>query len=227
MKFKRLLIGAAAGFLGVMTAPASADLQFTFNNGGSVGNGPFGSVLLHQVVTNEVEVTVTLNSGVGFVNTGLEPFTFSLASGIPQLTAASFGSLTSGFSLSSSIPFGNNDGAGAFQYGLDCTTVVCGNGGNAPFAGPLHFFLTATGLLETSFVGYTNPNNNQTNPNAFSIDICNSFTAGNGCAGATGASWATTGGEPPPPQQVPEPQTLALLALGLFAITLIRKQSKA
>jgi hypothetical protein len=221
MKFKQLVIGAAAGFLGILAAPASADLEFIFDNGGSVGSGPFGSVLLHQVMANEVEVTITLNPGVGFVNTGLEPFTFSLASGIPQLTAASFSSLTTGFSLSSSIPFGNNDGAGAFQYGLDCTTTVCGNGGGAPFAGPLHFFLTAAGLQETSFVGYQN------NPNTFSIDICNSYTAGNGCAGATGAAWATGGTPPPPPpQEVPEPQTLVLLTLGLLGVALIRKQSR-
>ena len=68
---------AAAAVVGLSAAPASASLVFTFNN--NLGGGPFGTVTVAQAGSNVVNVDVALNSGVGFVSTGLENFAFNLA----------------------------------------------------------------------------------------------------------------------------------------------------
>jgi hypothetical protein len=221
---KRLLVTlltALAACVGYV-APASADLLYTFNFSGCCGSGPFGTVLLHQTVANSVEVTVSLNADVGFVNTGLEPFAFTLAGGLPALTGGSFSGLTGGFSLDPNTGF-NDDGAGAFQYGLLCTTAVCGTGGGAPFMGPLHFILTDTGLTEASFIA-------NSSGNFFAIDMCFAWPDHTlSCndqtpPGKTGAAWAKTPGTPP---QAPEPGILSLLAIAVlgFGFTTMRRRT--
>lgn len=219
----KLLVTALSvlGLSLVGASPASADLMFDINNGSTLGAGDYGTVIVHQIAPNEVSVTFDLAAGVGIVNTGLEPFTFSLASGLPTLTSANITNLTTGFALDPNSPV-SNDGAGSFQYGLTCTEAVCGKGGNAPFTGTLTFDITLAGILETSFVS----NGTAT----FAADICTS-TNGTGCQGATGAAYGSSGGTTSggggasSGGTAPEPATLALLGMGLTIIAFGRRVS--
>lgn len=224
MKKKLFNALAIVGLSVFGAAPASAELIFTLDQASTLGAGSYGTVTVQQVTTDEVNVAVDLASGVGFVNTGLEPFTFMLESSIPTLTAANFTNLTAGFALDTTSPV-HNDGAGTFTYGLTCSAAVCGTGGNATFAGPLSFDLTATGLLETSFIS----NGTAT----FAVDICRDVMSNGQCApGAnTGVAYATSGGTTSggggttTGGNVPEPGTLALIGLGLTIIAVGRRAS--
>jgi len=156
---KKFLITAlsALGLSLLGAAPASADLMFSLSDGTTVGPGNYGTVTVSQVDSDTVNVTVDLTSGVGFVSTGLEPFTFNLDSSLATLTSSDITNITGGFALNATSPIAN-DGAGTFTYGLTCTTAVCGQGGSAPFAGPLTFDITLTGITETSFIANASGN---------------------------------------------------------------------
>jgi hypothetical protein len=222
MKFsiKRLLVGA---IIAMCASCASADVLFTFNQSGSFGSGPFGTVLLHSLGpgSNEVQVTVTPQQPCcGFVDTGLEDFGFQLAVGFPAITSSNFvGGVPSGWTFNS--PGGNTDGAGPFQYTIDCVTV-CGTGGNAPNTNPFIFTLQATGLTEATFVA-------NASGHFFMADLCVNIVAGQ-CATTgpdgqpqsyTGAVWTSSGG---PPNQVPEPGTVVLLGLALSSLAVMQRR---
>ena len=70
---KRILLTLAV-FLGVAgtALPASADMQWTLNNGGSAFSTPgnYGTVVATQLNANTVEVTITLATNTYFVATG-------------------------------------------------------------------------------------------------------------------------------------------------------------
>jgi hypothetical protein len=234
MKYQLCKALSILGLSLAIAGPASADLIFTLDQSSSLSGGPFGTVTLHQDGLDNVLVTVDLAPGVGFANTGLVPFTFNLDAALPTLTAANFSGLTAGFSLDGTSPV-HNDGAGTFTYGLLCTTLVCGTGGNAPFVGPLSFELTLAGLLETSFIA-NGGTNGDPNPAAFfAADICSSIipagqdNAGHCTPGSfTGVTYTTAGstsggGGGSSGGTVPEPGTLALLGLGFLLIAFGRR----
>ena len=190
-------------------------------NDGCCGPGPYGIVQLVNNGTNQVDFTVTLNSGYNFVATGNNPESFAFNIGNPPAAANLLITVnTAGFSLLSGAPF-DMDGFGNFQYaigGLD-------NGAGHSVHGPLSFTVKNTasgGTLSTSqfeSVLSSNPPGNL--QSLFAADIyvtaCGSAStipsgqpgAGQSCTGIVGTSSAPA---------VPEPTSIAFFGTGLLVV---------
>jgi len=216
-KFCLHLVGGAAIagslMLVAISQPVQADLLYTLDTFTGSGNpplGPYGTVNLRQNGAN-VDVTVSLAAGEGFVNTGAgAALTWDLASEpvvtITNLDATKFTVSHDGTST------GNLDGTGSWFYEIDCTAATCGSGGNHPYPGPLTF--TIDNITTSDFI----INNKTTNGYIFATDICTQRGTGIGCSGITGDVVASNA---PAPSPIPEPATLSILGtavLGLGAL---------
>jgi hypothetical protein len=159
--FAALAALLAGGLFAV--APARADLIFDLNQDfctggcGPGGGAVFGTVTLHDVSTGVVNVEVKLNDppSAGFVSTGQAgTFAFDLT-GNPNIVVSN---LTSGWVTVNTTGNGfsqHMDGAGFFEYTLDCHGTACGNGGTSPTLGPLDFTVTADSITSSSFVVFS------------------------------------------------------------------------
>lgn len=205
MRFK-LLLPALLG-LACAGLPALAD-QYTFtidHCSGGCGSAPFGTVDVTQDGTNTVKLVVSLLSGDQFVSTG---FPGSFAFNIMGNPTISVSNLTAGWSLlntsAGNLQF---DGFGNLDYALVCD--ACGSGASNPFAGPISFDVTATGLTTASFAELSRipPGSAQA---YFVADIIG--TTGN--TGPVGATLTQT--------TVPEPSSVALFGAGAFLLTVTR-----
>ena len=209
-------LAAACALLGLAyAAPASATLIYSLDASNCCGSGPFGSVTLQQTGAN-VLVTVALNAGNGFIDTGAgDPLLFNII-GFPSLSVTG---LTPGFTFSTNRPsLTHADGSGNWMYSILCAGGACGPGGSSPFFGSFSF--TVLNVLETSFVA-----TNESNDNFFAVDICFNNTA-NGCT-ATGDVWTNTPVPGSPPRiTLPEPGSLALLGIAMLAFGAARRVRK-
>src|ERR1041385_5744047 len=104
MKVIRTVVGfvAISVFAVVPSFADSATYSLNYSNLGWSG-GPFGSVIVTDTVSNTVQVTVNLNSGLQFVNAGFQgTFDFDLQ-GTPNISVTiDPGSASLGWSLISS-----------------------------------------------------------------------------------------------------------------------------
>jgi hypothetical protein len=216
LKLWLFVTGAAVSLSMAMAIPASAafiDYSLSqFTGGGTPPAGPYGTVDLNDHGGANVEVTVTLTSGEGFVNSGAGAALTCDLTGKPVATITGLNSTD--FSIShDGTSTGNLDGTGSWFYEIDCTVSACGSGGNAPLTGtPLDFTIDNVGL--SSFIS----NNKTENGYYFASDICTSVVNG-GCAGITGDVVADAASAP-----VPEPASLTLLAGGLLVLAYVLRR---
>jgi hypothetical protein len=216
-KFCLYFAGGAviAGSLALVaiSPPARADVMYQFDKftgSGTPPAGPYGTVNLHQDGAN-VDVTVTLSAGEGFVNTGAgAALTWDLA-GNPTVTIADLDTTKFTFSHNGTTT-GNLDGTGSWFYEIDCTDAGCGHGGNHPDPGPLTF--TIDNINTGNFV----INNKTGNGYIFASDICTQRGVESGCSGITGDVTASNA-----PAPIPEPATLPILGAALLGLRVFRR----
>ena len=141
---------------------------FVFGIGNQAGATPlilnlggYGTITVTQAAANVVDVLVTLNSGVEFVNTGSSApgnhpdLAFTLAGddsigGAAILQDGAGDAWDWDFYDVHSSPVSLSDGFGQYEYALYCSN--CGNGDSNGNPGPLEFQITLAGITPQSFI---------------------------------------------------------------------------
>ncbi|HKU64346.1 MAG TPA: PEP-CTERM sorting domain-containing protein [Rhizomicrobium sp.] len=202
-----------AAFLGLAATslPAMADIQYTLNQGGSVGPTPFnyGTVNLHQVGTGGsayITVTVTLSAGEVFLTTGSHSgFTWNLLGSTTPDSVTITSANAGGFTVRPFNGSYGNSPFGDFEYAIENKDT----GGNGGIAGPLVFDIKRTGgLLLTDTLFSANADGN-----FFGSDI------GTGCTFSSGKWGCAKTGVVAANTRIPEPQTWLLFFAGLAGLT--------
>lgn len=219
-EFGKLAAGLslALGGMSLAATPAAATvLDYSLND--YVGTGstnlvssPYGTVTLDDNGGSNVTVTVTLSSGVGFVNTGAGyPLSWDL-SGAPNISVAN---ITSGFSFDySSTGSLHTGGGGNWDYSITCSVATCGHGGQSPYTGTLSFTIDNVTLAD--FVA-------NSDSNYFSADVCLGVfggTCGGGITGVVVTSQLSTTSN----TDVPEPASVTILSAAFGAMAFLRRR---
>jgi hypothetical protein len=170
---------------------------------------------------NTVTVSISLASGFRLVGTGFPGsvgFSDSLGGG---LTIGNFSSAFYSGSLSDPTSDLHFDGFGYFN---NAGATTAPSAGSANALSSLSFTVFRSNLTDVEqLLNLANPAGGDGQA-YFVADVFNSNTTGPG-AGLTGLIAITGGGTPP--QQTPEPMTLALVGLGLLSLALLRTQQRA
>lgn len=177
--------------------------QDNCTGGCSTGVTPFGTVQVLQSGA-DLAFTVSLNSPYIFnKSTGMDAFVFGISGG----TSADIQSLSSGFSIDTTLPQ-HEDGFGDFLFGI---TKAATGGASLTFT-----FLNAviTDLVFSTGNGIT--------PVLFAADIVGK----NGNTGPVGGSTCIDCGGGAPPPAVPLPGALPLFATGLAGLGVFRWRRK-
>ena len=238
MKRIWLILAAIMG-LTASAVPASADLLFTLNQGGSAFSTPgtYGTVNLHQVGSGSsayVTVTVSLAAGYTFAGTGAGYAIAWDITGDPSLSSVAVTSsnhnnftvqnyhsghhymaspFTSGGGSCSHSPYSAN----CFNYAIDYDL----NGSTGSDTSFVFDVKKSGGLLLTNFAA---------NPNGyyFAVDISGNCTSSYDSHKHKYVTTCDTGNVASngPPVQVPEPKTWLLFIAGLAALPLLQRRRK-
>ena len=223
-----LLIGSSAGadraHAGVCSA-TSCTLNFTQGNtnsgiGSSQPNDPFGSVTLSLDSTqaNTVDVSISLQSSFGLINTGFPNGSitsyavgFSDTLGIVLSFSAIAPSTYSG-GVSDTTQKLKFDGFGYVNNAVASTSL-----GNTQGSSTLSFDVTGAGLTDVRDLVKASSGGGDGYP-AFIIDVYDTTLNTTGLLGAFYSSSPVVTSASP----VPEPETMTLFGLGLISLGLVR-----
>jgi VPDSG-CTERM motif len=182
------------------------------SGGCGTGSTVFGYVVLTDgQAVDTVLVTVTMNSGYQFVETGGTEAhgisgvgAFNITSN-PTITESAFSTdFGPGFVTGGSGYSRHMDGAGDFMYTVLCPG--CGSGGGGRVNGPLSFIVGATGIDPYSFIA------NTPDGNIFAFDIYSVPTDNTGVVDVSTAPVVPDGGA-----------TAALLGLAMVGLGFVRR----
>ena len=223
--FRTIAISVLSLFAGLLiSAPASADLcasttncSLTFtqgNNGSGFGSGNFGTLTLTRA-GNTVNVSISLASGFFLIGTGFPGsvgFSDSLGGG---LTIGAFSNANYSGATSDATSDLHFDGFGFFN---NAAATTAPSPGSASAVSSVSFNVFGSSLTDVEqLLNLANPAGGDGQA-YFVADVINRNTSGPG-AGLTGLIAVTGGGG----GDLPEPQTLALIALGLFGVAFARR----
>jgi len=223
--FRTVAVSLLSLFAGLLiSAPASADLcasttncSLTFtqgNNGSGFGSGNFGTLTLTRA-GNTVNVSISLASGFFLIGTGFPGsvgFSDSLGGG---LTIGGFSNANYSGAASDATNDLHFDGFGFFN---NAAATTAPSPGSASAVSSVSFNVFGSSLTDVEqLLNLANPAGGDGQA-YFVADVINRNTSGPG-AGLTGLIAVTGGGG----GDLPEPQTLALIALGLFGVAFARR----
>jgi len=187
-------------------APASADLVYTLDQSATFSGSNFGTVRLHQVNANTVQVTVTLAPGEYFADTGAGDALDFEVTGNPTLTIVVDPATLPVASDFTPLPHHSGENYGASAFGnfndavhLSCPGNTCNGGKITNPQGPLILDITlGTGLLITNFI-------QNSSGFVFAVDIFKPGCGSGSCTGVVGTNGNSV-------RTVPEPATLLIFA---------------
>lgn len=224
---KRILLAVAVFCLASGLA-AHADTVTNYSltvdgcSGAGCGTAPYGTVKVDQTSTSSATITVTLDSGYAFADSG-DAVLFD-ASGDPNLTISGTG--VEGFDKKTVST--SSTKIGSFYDGVSCDYSQGGKHGacyNKTDLQTLTFTVSTTNSSALSFIAnsdgvYFAVDVNVTSDDIFDKDMGSDMDGMNcgGDSGYVGAKAPLVPPPPPPPAPTPEPSSLMLLGTGALGL---------